>query len=460
MNDSPQELEGRIDRYARGELGSTDARWIAREALGNPDLFEELTAVALVRAALDTGLAKQKLSLDETVDRYLDGALDASEERRLAQAALDHPEVFDALVAHGAVESSLQHDVFRARVVQTPRKARILTIASIAAAALLAVFLLRSPVSQPLRSSSTKTAASGNSSAAPPAVPLKPSLDTLAGSGQPILLAAQLNRVRPAGTPVFRGAATATRLPESKGSIISLDQKIATVTLGSLDGLSEGSELRVFRDGASSQPIGRIVVSTVFRDQARGRIVSGETIQTHDEVRSDGAVYLRALFDQAQAMRERGDLDAARETARRSLAWKSSTASERGEQRKILDLLAVLDFQAGATDAALEHLQAAVQTADANPSALNRLAVLYLVRGDYDKAGASLIEGEAKAATDRLLLAQVRNNLGVLSELRGDSTGARAHYLAALQALNSAPGSSASDRRAIETNLARVKPSK
>jgi len=39
-------LEDRKDRYVRGELTAAEARALAQESLGNPELFEDLTSLA------------------------------------------------------------------------------------------------------------------------------------------------------------------------------------------------------------------------------------------------------------------------------------------------------------------------------------------------------------------------------------------------------------------------------
>lgn len=91
---------------------------------------------------------------------------------------------------------------------------------------------------------------------------MKPTLDPAGNAGQPILLARQL-RPAPGGTRLFRGSELDSRPPQSRGSILSIDERLPIVDLGSLDGLVKGHELRVFRDG---QPVGRIMVTTIFRE--------------------------------------------------------------------------------------------------------------------------------------------------------------------------------------------------
>ncbi|HTC87811.1 MAG TPA: hypothetical protein VK686_05900, partial [Bryobacteraceae bacterium] len=79
------DLDRRIDRYVNRELHPAAARALAHEALDDSNLFDELTAVALVQAALESP---------------------ATTDRALAQAALDDESLFDTLVARGAVEAA------------------------------------------------------------------------------------------------------------------------------------------------------------------------------------------------------------------------------------------------------------------------------------------------------------------------------------------------------------------
>ena len=81
------DLNSRIDRFWNRELHPAAARAMAHEALDDSDLFEELSAVALVRAALESS---------------------ATTDRGLAQAALADDDLFDTLVARGALEAAIR----------------------------------------------------------------------------------------------------------------------------------------------------------------------------------------------------------------------------------------------------------------------------------------------------------------------------------------------------------------
>ena len=87
------------------------------------------------------------------------------------------------------------------------------------------------------------------------------------------------------------------------GSIVSIEDGLALIDLGSLDGLAKGSELTIFRDERSTQPIGRLNVTTVFRERARGRILSGQEIPANSQVRVASAAYLGALLERVDISR-------------------------------------------------------------------------------------------------------------------------------------------------------------
>ena len=100
------DLDGRIDRFVDRKLHPAAARALAHEALDDTNLFEQLTAVALVQAALESP---------------------ATTDRGLAQSALDDQDLFDTLVARGAVEAAVR--------VPNRRGYRTVVIAAMAAVA-------------------------------------------------------------------------------------------------------------------------------------------------------------------------------------------------------------------------------------------------------------------------------------------------------------------------------------
>jgi len=448
----PDSREHQVERLIEGSLTPIQARELAQAALDNPELFEELTYQAVAKSALVQGAA-------DPLHTFFSGKLSASRERQLAQAALDNEELFDALVAHGAVEKSLQDPAFRealarpaesrAKVLRFPNKARAVAIGSIAAAlAVIGIYSWKS------LSSGRNPALSTTARIQAPAPGLEFS------SNRPILLAADLRpeSAKNGSAPVFRSAATESRAPQPTGTVLSLEQGQATISLGSLDGLTKGAEIRVFRGDRSKQLTAHLLVTTVFRDRARASVAGGETVQVKDRVESPIPVYLGAIFEEMNRLTDQGDPAKARGLARDALARAKVPA---GVARRIFERLGELDYQAGDVARAEEDYQSAVASFAGSPSPtsaeqatiLNALGALYLLRGEYGQAEAPLNEARDKVA-DGVEYARTLNNLGVLAELRGDGPKAVALYRDALRALANAPD--AQDRKAVDANLARL----
>jgi len=215
--------EDKLDKFASGELSLTETRELARQALDDSELFEDLTSIAIAR----TGLQKRGRQIPIW------------------------PGI--AILAAAAI-------VILAVALHTPQpQPRVLP--PVAAAAMDPIFLARS----------------GNSNGAQ-----------------------------------FRGADSDSRAPKSTGSVASVEDGLITIDLGSLDGLLKGSEVEVIRDG---QSIGKINVSTVFRERARGEAQPGLAIRAHDLVRVSAEAELRAVLDQIDSSMARGDAAAARRVA-------------------------------------------------------------------------------------------------------------------------------------------------
>lgn len=341
--------------------------------------------------------------LEDRIDRYVRGELTAAEARELAQKSLDDPELFENLTFSALAKAAIA-DPSVAKVVRFPRRARIFAAAgAIAAAAIVAVSLYS------LRSSSVPNQAPEARTAST----VKP--------GPPILLGSNLGLER-AAAPVYRGADPDSRPPRPAGSIVSVEDGVASIDLGSLDGLAKGSEVRVFRDERSTQPIGRLVVTTVFRERARGRILDGRKAQVDDQVRIAATTYLGVLLEQVDGLSGRGDSAAAKTVAEKAVAWAETANVPPGERAKAVEKLAALEYQAGSLQLAEKHYESVVDGLNSAP-----------------------------AATKSPIYGRSLNNLGVLAELRGDRKTAKAFYTEALRA------SSGADRRAVETNLSRLK---
>ena len=379
-------------------------------------------------------------SNDRQLEAYVQGKLSPPEARELAQAALENDELFDALTAHGVVERRLEDPSFRAalekesgaRVIGFPRRARAIAIGSIAAAVALAAVVYWRSASVP------------NSAAV-----LPPSLD-LASKG-PVLLAADLQARASTGAPAFRGADAESRVPQSTGTILSVEGREATINLGSLDGLAKNAEVEVSRGAATSQAIARLSITIVFRDRARGTVI-GPAVRSGDQVRTTPATYFAAVLEEMNAFASGGNTQKARELGKAALA---SDAASSGPARQVWERMAALDYQAGDVGAAEKDYQSAIASFESNPAAsgaersatLNGLAVLLLLGREVEQAQALLNQAQGNAPGSAVTV----NNLAVLAELRGDRARAEALYQDALREADPAA------RAAIEQNLVRVR---
>ncbi len=396
--------------------------------------------------------------IDDQLDRYARGELTAAEARSLAQKSLDEQDLFDDLtytaVAKAAVSSQTAREHFGqagsgAKVVRFPRKARVLVAGAVAAAAIIFVLLLNRP---------HKTA---------PAFQVTAALATSAKPGQPILLATDLEPqpARPNEAPVFRSPEPISRPPQATGSIVSIEDGVATINLGSVDGLAKGSELQVSSGQPTNEAASRLVVTEVFRERARGRILGAQAIAVNDQVRPPAATYLIALLQRADTLSGRGDSDAARAMMEKAAEWAQSAQVPPGERRGVWERLAALEYQAGSLQAAAAHYRLAADNWNAPPpasggeqaTALNNLAVLYLLQGQYGAAEAALNQAVSKSLKTDSVYGRNLNDLGVLAELRGDRRKAQAFYTDAMRAFAGIPDSSEQDRRVAQANLARLR---
>jgi tetratricopeptide (TPR) repeat protein len=333
--------------------------------------------------------------MTDPVDRYVRGELSPLEARALAQTSLDSPALFDELTDAALAKAALNpHTVRTASVIRTWRKTAIIAGGLAAAAAFLLISL---PHRQSIRNPS-----------------VKPVLELSSNVGQPVLLASGLH---PANAPVFRGDGVESHLPQSTGEIVSIEDGLANISLGSLDGLATGSELRVFR---GAELVGRLQANTVFRDRARASVIEGKRLRPKDEVRVDGADHLSALLQEVDAAFNRGDQDRAIKLAEEAVRWGESVAVSPG----------------------------------AMAVSWNQLAVLQMLRGGYGGTESLLLRAVSAASKTDPVYGQIKNNLGVLAELRGDRDKAAANYSDAL-------GANLGDQRqTVERNLARARGSR
>jgi hypothetical protein len=386
-----------------------------------------------------------KPNLEDRIDRYARSQLTPAEARELAQASLDSPELFEELTWSAVAKEALP-SVTSSKVVPFPRKFWLLASAAAAALLLISFYTVR-PFLSPRKSAEISQA--------------KPSLPLSARPGQPLLLATGLDPVRPDPT-VFRSPTQGSRAPKAKGLILSFGDGMVTLSLGSLDYLAKGTELQIFRDQNSTQPIGRLVVTTVFRESARGQILEGVQIPIHSEVRVPGPLYLGALLEQVDALNNRGDLPAARTKAEEAEKWAETAKVPPGDRGRALEKLATLEYQAGLLPSAEKHFQSAADNLDTAPlteqsTAWNNLAVIRLAAGNYQGAEGPLNQAVSKSPKTDIVYPRTLNNLGVLAELRGDPRKAESLYADALSAFMVVANATAQERQAVETNLKRVK---
>lgn len=361
---------------------------------------------------------------DDLTGRYVRRALTSAEARELAQKSLDDPGLFEDLTASAVAATAF--DARSAKVVRFPRRIHFV-VASAAAAAVVLVALYSM---RPSRTSPPRETALGSQ--------LAPALASSAKPGQPILLASGFDRERNSA-PVFRSPEPDSRAPRPSGSIGSIEDGEAMINLGSLDGLGKGSEVQLFRNEKS---IGHAKVTAVFRERAR--ILGGPGVRANDRVRVADDAHFDALLQQADALSGRGDSSGAR-TMMEKAAEFADTAHV---PARALERLAALEYQAALLQAAEKHYQSAEP--QESLGGLNTLAVLHMLRGDYDGAETALNRVVSTSPKTDPAYALSLNNLGVLAELRGDKRKAEAYYADALL-------SAGADRKSVEANLARVR---
>jgi tetratricopeptide (TPR) repeat protein len=334
--------------------------------------------------------------LEDQLDRHARGELTAAEARDLAQKSLDDPELFDDLTYSALAKKAISEHRF-------PRKTRFVAMIAAAAAVLVLVSLysMRSLLNPAPRSPSIRAVS-------------EPTYNL----GQPILLGTNFGHVPPA--PVFRGVESGSRLPREKGSVVAIGDGVASIDLGSVDGLEKGTELGIYRDSQATTPIAQLIIETVFRERARGRIVATSPIPIHSEVRVPSASHLNVLLEHVDALCALHDLNAAKTMAEKVVAWTDSTAVPLEGRARALEKLAAIEYQTNSLASAEQHY----------------LAI-------------------AKSGT--VVYAESRNNLGALAEQRGDRDAARKFYAEALQTLDRIPDAPPAERQAIESNLARFK---
>ena len=392
------------------------------------------------------------------LDRYTTGELPIEAERALARAALDDPQLFDALMTAGATRAALdregtQDGVFGAVGPAPPTRSfwrAPVRAAAFALAAALLIFAVFYPGARhDGRAVPTQAATSpGSSSAAVASVSLP----------APAVLSARLEDFATTPSSEFRSPHTVSRSPRTEGRVSLASHGAGVIVpLGSLDGITQGSELQIVR-GSSREPVGRLTITTVFREQSRGRVDPHATVRQGDVALVPSQVLVAALHQQMVALAAAGDIAGARQAATRALPLADQPGVAVEDKRGVLALAGAIDRRAGQSADAVGHLRAAVDLLSTTPAvpAAVRAAVL-------NEFGAALLDvrrpdeaervlAEAQQISSGAMTFRIENNRGAAAALRGDRPAAERWYRAAL---NGMAGSSASseERRTIEKNL-------
>ncbi len=225
---------------------------------------------------------------EEQLDRFSRGELPPEEARALAQRALDDPELFDEATFVSLARVGL--------TVRRPKRSRWPLLAMIAAAAAILAVALVGVVRRP----------------ATPA-------PAIARAGEPILLAR--NETAAAS---FRSAEGDVRAPRQTGSVVSVENGSAAIDLGAVDGLAKGGEVELPGSGARA----KMLLTTIFRDHARGEIPAALTLRPGDRVRVPDKTFLTALLDQIDSLTARGDSAGARRVAEQAAALTAELPSQ------------------------------------------------------------------------------------------------------------------------------------
>lgn len=395
---------------------------------------------------------------EDQLARFARGELTPPEARELAQAALESAAWFEELTSTALAKNAVESVPAPAEPVRRAWWRSPLLLTTAAAVVVLvfaAVYFGRSSRKQSdsIQVAKSKPLRTG--------VSPRPTLVFDTESSQPVLLAEDLQpAVSSQSTQGFRGETGTTRPPRQTGSIISVDDGLATIDLGSADGLAKGATVEVYRDHALKDPIGTLRIGTVFREQARAE-VEKDDFKAQYAVRVPDLAHLEALLQQADDFQAAGDLHKARHAAAHASTWAQTAKVPRFEKANALRILAGLDYQSGDAAGAEVHYRAALELLKADPQVSDRdlskvqndLAALAVLRGDYDSAQ-KLLNANGALALNQESAADQLNNLGVLAEARGDHVQAESFYDRALKAL---PRNSPNARKVVEANLTRVR---
>jgi hypothetical protein len=395
------------------------------------------------------------------LERFMAGELSRGEEREIAQAALQDGELFDALMTASTTHAALRLEGAgeRAAVPVTAvgnRAVRFLRTpvgrGVLAAAAAAIIVVVVSPIARRTAAPSTPSAP------APASQPLRPIAPSAPDLPAPTFLTAHLEDLAGTATAAFRAAPSPSRPPNAEGAITSVREHEAWAALGSVDGVTQGAVLQIFRGRDRTNSIGSITANAVFRDRMRGSTTTASP-RPGDVAVLPPRLVVAALHQRMVSLIAAGEIAAARATGDRAAALLQAPDVPVSDKRGVLALLGALERRSGSVDRAVEHLRAAAALFDgpARTAAGERTDTL-------TELAAALAEAhQGEAASQALRLAQttasgaaagrIENNLGAVAAMRGDREAAAALYQSALRSLGRTPAT-ADERRAIEKNLA------
>jgi tetratricopeptide (TPR) repeat protein len=390
------------------------------------------------------------------LDRYIAGELPREQERDLAQAALDDPDLFDALMAESAARAAIRLESGADRARAPSSFARTKTGAALLAAAAAVTIAVLYPVmkggtrggNQPLESP-----AAGAATAAAAAPVLFPEV-----------LTAPVQDLAGTASAEFRSAVTVSRAPKTLGAVTAVEGGEAEIALGALDGIVQGAELDVARGGLQGVIVSRLRIDAVFRERSRGR-VSGAEVRVDDAVLVPPTLALPAVRQRAVSLLAAGDAPTARAAAEQALPYMSHPGVRADDKRTVLTILGALERRAGEIEPAIAHLGAAVDLLAVAPlpsvaertDALTEFGAALLAARKADEAERALREARQTASLAGAV--RVLNDLGAAAAMRGDRSAAAELYQAALHAAGDAP-SLGDERRAIAKNLADLGPAR
>ena len=270
----------------------------------------------------------------DAIDRLLAGEMSPSDQRRIAQSALDDSELFDQLTAAAAAQSALTGR----HLLRPPRRAPLSSTVLrqwwplIAGGALAGAAVIAIAIAYPRLMRREVTA-----SPAPEVTQAPLTVPT------PILLTA---RAETLPDQAFRTDQNTSRLPKPSGTIVAVHDGVGEIDLGSLDGLRQGLDVQVI--GASGgADAGRVTITTVFRERSRGRSLDGHELHVGDRVEAGAATHVKALLEQAAARQAASDAAGARALVERAVSIAGSAGVPSDLHRQALEQLGSVSASSG-----------------------------------------------------------------------------------------------------------------